>query len=70
MHTVKMMESALSLQDIKALREVVPRAFSIGNDGDYLVHYVELNEVLLGQSPLGDDFNNSLDRHNLSSGTA
>ena len=68
MHTVKMMESTLTLQDIKALREIVPRAFSIGGDGDYLVNYVELNEVLTGQSPRGDDFNSSLDR-NLSTGT-
>lgn len=56
------MESTLSVQDIKALREIVPRAFSIGNEGDYIVNYVELNDVLLSQSPKGDDFNNTLDR--------
>ena len=59
---MKMMESTLSLQDIKALREIVPRAFSIGNEGDYIVNYVELNDVLLSQSPKGDDFNSTLDR--------
>lgn len=69
MHTIKMMESTLSVQDIKALREVIPRAFTIGNDGDILVNYIELNEVLLGQSPRGDDFSSMLDRSNLPSGT-
>lgn len=69
MHTIKMMESTLSVQDIKALREIIPRAFTIGNDGDILVNYIELNEVLLGQSPKGDDFSSMLDRSNLPSGT-
>ena len=69
MHTIKMMESTLSVQDIKALREIIPRAFTIGNDGDILVNYVELNEVLLGQNPKGDDFSSMLDRSNLPSGT-
>ena len=69
MHTIKMMESTLSVQDIKALREIIPRAFIIGNDGDILVNYIELNEVLLGQTSRGDDFSSMLDRSNLPSGT-
>lgn len=69
MHTIKMMESTLSVQDIKALREIIPRAFTIGNDGDILVNYIELNEVLLGQTSRGDDFSSMLDRSNLPSGT-
>ena len=47
---MKMMESTLSVQDIKALREIVPRAFSIGNEGDYIVNYVELNDVQIGRA--------------------
>ena len=54
MHTVKMMECNITLQELVALKEIIPRAFPIGNDGEYVVNYVELNEVLINHSPRGD----------------
>lgn len=54
MHTVKMMESNLTLQEFNALKEIIPRAFPMGSDGEYVVNYVELNEVLINHSPRND----------------
>jgi hypothetical protein len=53
-HTVKMMESILTIQEVHALREIVPKAFPAGDNGDYLVSYVELDAVLAAHTPRND----------------
>lgn len=54
MHTAKMMECNVTLQELTALKEIIPRAFPMGSEGEYVVNYVELNEVLTNHSPRSD----------------
>ena len=51
---MKMMESTLTIQEVNALREIVPKAFPASDHGDYLVSYVELDAVLAAHTPRND----------------